>query len=97
VLRCRRMRRWLAGNWLILMPFVPLLVTPLVPKAVGDWVGPVVVAVVFPVFVVMVVRWYRRDRRAERFYRGQCLTCGYSLTGNISGVCPECGTQVAEQ
>jgi hypothetical protein len=25
---------------------------------------------------------------------GVCRTCGYSLTGNLSGVCPECGTRV---
>jgi len=22
---------------------------------------------------------------------GHCLKCGYNLTGNVSGVCPECG------
>jgi hypothetical protein len=22
---------------------------------------------------------------------GNCLHCGYDLTGNVSGVCPECG------
>jgi len=31
--------------------------------------------------------WYR-DRRQPR---GHCQTCGYDLTGNVSGVCPECG------
>ncbi len=25
---------------------------------------------------------------------GVCATCGYSLTGNTSGVCPECGRTV---
>jgi hypothetical protein len=25
---------------------------------------------------------------------GLCRKCGYSLTGNISGVCPECGEKV---
>ena len=30
----------------------------------------------------------RQWRRA----RGQCLSCGYDLTGNVSGECPECGT-----
>ena len=25
---------------------------------------------------------------------GTCKTCGYNLTGNTSGVCPECGTPV---
>ena len=24
--------------------------------------------------------------------RGTCQSCGYNLTGNVSGVCPECGT-----
>jgi hypothetical protein len=26
--------------------------------------------------------------------RGRCVSCGYNLTGNTSGVCPECGTTV---
>lgn len=25
-----------------------------------------------------------------------CLTCGYDLTGNVSGICPECGSVVRE-
>jgi hypothetical protein len=35
--------------------------------------------------------WVQRRRRKEA---GQCLTCGYDLTGNVSGVCPECGTTI---
>ncbi len=23
---------------------------------------------------------------------GHCKNCGYNLTGNVSGICPECGT-----
>ena len=30
-------------------------------------------------------------RRRRRRKRGECVTCGYSLTGNVSGVCSECG------
>ena len=30
-------------------------------------------------------------RRRRRRKRGQCLHCGYSLEGNVTGVCPECG------
>ena len=26
--------------------------------------------------------------------QGLCLKCGYDLTGNVSGVCPECGESV---
>ena len=33
--------------------------------------------------------------RADR--RGICRDCGYNLTGNVSGVCPECGTQLKDQ
>lgn len=24
----------------------------------------------------------------------RCRRCGYNLTGNVSGVCPECGTRI---
>jgi hypothetical protein len=34
------------------------------------------------------IQWYER---AERGRRGLCVWCGYDLTGNESGVCPECG------
>jgi hypothetical protein len=34
-----------------------------------------------------------RQRRGEN----ECATCGYNLTGNTSGVCPECGTPVAQK
>ncbi len=33
----------------------------------------------------------RRERRAAR---GYCVSCGYDLTGNESGRCPECGERV---
>lgn len=32
----------------------------------------------------------------KRRIPGHCKSCDYNLTGNISGVCPECGTQVEE-
>jgi len=39
------------------------------------------------------VFFYWRDRR--RRPPGHCRNCGYDLTGNVSGVCPECGTVIA--
>jgi len=30
-------------------------------------------------------------RRRRRRRRGLCAVCGYDLTGNESGICPECG------
>ena len=37
----------------------------------------------------------RASMRRERQWRehGLCPACGYNLTGNTSGVCPECGAQ----
>jgi hypothetical protein len=37
--------------------------------------------------------WGARRVRRRRLARGnRCTRCGYDLTGNESGVCPECGT-----
>lgn len=36
---------------------------------------------------------FYRDRR--RIPPGHCRKCGYNLTGNASGVCPECGAKIA--
>ena len=33
-------------------------------------------------------------RRHRRRKKGLCLKCGYNLTGNVTGVCPECGEAV---
>ncbi len=35
-------------------------------------------------------------RRWRRRRRGECLRCGYNLTGNLSGICPECGTEIQQ-
>jgi hypothetical protein len=33
-------------------------------------------------------------RRRSNMKRGLCPTCSYNLTGNTSGVCPECGNAI---
>ena len=35
-----------------------------------------------------------RRRRLHRYEAGLCLERAYDLTGNVSGVCPECGTKI---
>lgn len=41
--------------------------------------------------------WLIGSRRPKKppFPPGHCQSCGYDLTGNVSGVCPECGTLTA--
>jgi hypothetical protein len=36
----------------------------------------------------------RRSRKTRRRRQGLCTECGYDLTGNVSGKCPECGVHV---
>ena len=31
--------------------------------------------------------------KQERRDAGRCVACAYDLTGNVSGVCPECGSR----
>lgn len=54
----------------------------------------------FPVFLLMglpcIAFVLRSARVRRRRKRGLCLKCAYDLTGNISGVCPECGTKIQE-
>ena len=53
---------------------------------------------VLALFVAWVSHLVIRARRAylpmRRHWDVECVACGYDLTGNVSGVCPECGTPV---
>ena len=53
-----------------------------------------IVAASLPLPAMAAVRWFRRSARIKRLL---CLNCGYSLTGNISGICPECGSPIRRQ
>jgi hypothetical protein len=35
-------------------------------------------------------------RMGDRVKKGHCYGCGYDLTGNESGICPECGAAISE-
>jgi hypothetical protein len=67
-----------------------------------QWHGAVVAAVYVVVAYGLVVcvsyDAYRRQRlraAGRRRLQGRCVRCDYDLTGNVSGVCPECGERVA--
>jgi len=44
----------------------------------------------FPIRWVSIAGRQRRRRKSN-----QCLACGYNRTGNTTGICPECGTDIA--
>ncbi len=49
-------------------------------------------AVLLPYPAVAFIRGpFRRYRRQRK---GLCVKCGYDLTGNVSGTCPECAEKI---
>ena len=49
-----------------------------------------VLSACYPTFVLVCWSIHRRRRSG----RGLCMSCRYDLTGNVSGVCPECGRAI---
>lgn len=81
-----------------------LLFIPIASSILGGmpgWIGLIVVACVC---VVLLIHWERLRTRVRLELRKElrekgvqvCVPCGYSLTGNVSGVCPECGTEIGQ-
>lgn len=44
--------------------------------------------------LALIARWITIWRMGARLLPGHCFGCGYDLTGNVSGRCPECGKDV---
>jgi hypothetical protein len=50
-----------------------------------------------PMILIAVPTLWSFWRARERSKWGRCRKCLYDLTGNVSGICPECGTPIPEQ
>jgi hypothetical protein len=61
--------------------------TKLVERKMAAWVPAVGGAILPAMWVLDLCVWSRRS------HVGKCRRCFYDLTGNLSGVCPECGEQ----
>lgn len=57
------------------------------------WLATIVFSV-YPSIVFILMPLYRTHRCHHRRRRGLCVQCGYDLTGNVSGRCPECGQAI---
>jgi hypothetical protein len=66
-----------SGSWVTASPTWVLIMGVAIPLVVGGGLA---------VLLVLHARVWRRGGAV-----GVCLKCGYNLTGNVSGVCPECG------
>jgi hypothetical protein len=47
-------------------------------------------------FGILPSLWVSKNRKRRNRNTAECLACGYNLTGNSSGVCPECGHEIAK-
>jgi predicted RNA-binding Zn-ribbon protein involved in translation (DUF1610 family) len=52
---------------------------------------PLVLLFALPSVITILLAWRRRIVMSRV---GRCTKCGYNLTANASGVCPECGTAI---
>ena len=55
--------------------------------------GYIIIPLWLPTLICVIptaILWWK-DRRPAK---GRCAQCGYDLTGNLSGTCPECGKAV---
>ena len=50
-----------------------------------------------PLLVAAVPTLFLLYQKRHQHLLGHCQKCGYNLTGNTSGICPECGKQIAAQ
>jgi len=54
-----------------------------------DWGAAILIPLILPAAVAI----YRYRHRPKLV--GHCKKCRYNLTGNTSGICPECGTKIS--
>lgn len=91
-LRGVRMIGWIAGGEAINIVF-----DLAVAFGLATGVLPAIGAVALIAAFIYVLDW--RGRRPELLARfstsPSCRFCQYNLTGNLSGICPECGTPIA--
>ena len=48
-------------------------------------------------FICRALNWAPQQELWDRSTRGLCSVCGYDLSGNVSGNCPECGASLERQ
>ena len=61
--------------------------------AVASWFHHVFICVLFAILpIIWFINWLKTRRRLAML--GKCRACGYDLTGNTTGECPECGVVV---
>ena len=61
------------------------------PSPLVEFIAGSMMAIGFVGFVVVSFVGCAKTRSKPKHPAGHCQRCGYNLTGNLSGICPECG------
>jgi hypothetical protein len=94
----RRPRMFLPLLGLVIMHMaVMILMTTILPSRNAGWgvaMRMLASGVTMAILVLIFARYAMRVLREELlvYVSNFCLNCWYDLTGNESGICPECGT-----
>ena len=56
-----------------------------------------VIALSIIVIPIIAIIEFRRIRRRRLIGQGRCPSCGYDLSGNVTGECPECGKSIGNE
>jgi hypothetical protein len=87
----RRLLGWTIGGTAVNAAFDLAVLA----RITEGWLYPLVICAPIGVFIYVLHVVGRRDLLRARFPTYPlCWKCQYNLTGNISGICPECGTPV---
>lgn len=84
----------IGAQWALVAPTSRLARTHGFYRPWMQWLLPLVVAALACYVIIWLMRWrITRNLREELNRRSlpTCMNCGYNLTGNTSGTCPECG------
>ncbi len=79
------------GGWS--RSYLPGFVLRLSPGSAGETRVTIPLWMPFLAIGIPTAAMFFLDRR--RIPPNHCRNCGYNLTGNVSGVCPECGCRIA--
>ncbi len=90
-LRGRRMIGWIVSGEAINVAFDVAVVAGLWK---GAWAPAIAVALIVALIYWLETRGRRPELQARFSSHPACRKCQYNLTGNLSGICPECGTTI---
>ncbi len=91
---CLRVMRLNGSDWFVIVLITPFLLPPGFNLAVVYLVDYAALRTLRRAGLEIGFLGMRASDARKALLANDCINCGYNLTGNVSGVCPECGENV---